>query len=65
MVTVARVVMAAALYGPGTPYGHPTDGLASTAARVDLPAVKAFDDLQGSPSQPRKVIPGQGFYKPT
>jgi predicted Zn-dependent peptidase len=57
-VSVARVVMAAALYGPGTPYGHPTDGLVSTAAHVDLPDVKAFYKAHFRPDKATVVVAG-------
>jgi zinc protease len=40
--SVARVVSHAVLYGIDTPYGHPSDGLVATAAKVDLGAIKAF-----------------------
>lgn len=39
---VARVVTSAVLYGPGTPYGHPAEGLLRGARKVDLAAVKGF-----------------------
>lgn len=39
---VARVVTAAAHFGPDDPYGHPTDGLLRGAKAIDLPDVKAF-----------------------
>ncbi len=55
--SVARVVMSAALYGPGTPYGHPADGLAS-ASRVDLPAVKAFYQAHFRPDKATLVVAG-------
>nr|AYM54419.1 zinc protease [Phaselicystis flava] len=39
---VSRVVTGAVLYGPGTPYGHPTTGLVADAANVGLGDVKSF-----------------------
>ncbi|WP_437289982.1 M16 family metallopeptidase [Sorangium sp. So ce406] len=39
---VASLVSTAALYGPGTPYGHPVEGLLADAKTIGLPAVKAF-----------------------
>ncbi|WP_437328802.1 M16 family metallopeptidase [Sorangium sp. So ce381] len=39
---VSGLVSMAALHGPGTPYGHPVDGLVADAKSIGLPAVKAF-----------------------
>ncbi|WP_433935148.1 M16 family metallopeptidase [Sorangium cellulosum] len=39
---VSSLVSTAALYGPGTPYGHPVEGLLADAKTIGLPAVKAF-----------------------
>ncbi|AUX41111.1 hypothetical protein SOCE26_025160 [Sorangium cellulosum] len=39
---VSLLVSMAALYGPGTPYGHPVEGLLADAGTIGLPAVKAF-----------------------
>ncbi|WP_437817445.1 insulinase family protein [Sorangium sp. So ce1078] len=39
---VSALVSTAALYGPGTPYGHPVEGLLADARSIGLPAVKAF-----------------------
>ncbi|AUX30467.1 MULTISPECIES: pitrilysin family protein [Sorangium] len=39
---VSALVSTAALYGPGTPYGHPVEGLLADAKSIGLPAVKAF-----------------------
>ncbi|WP_437592243.1 M16 family metallopeptidase [Sorangium sp. So ce1000] len=39
---VSGLVSMAALFGPGTPYGHPVDGLLADAKAIGLPAVKAF-----------------------
>jgi predicted Zn-dependent peptidase len=55
---VARLVTAAAFYGPGTPYGHPTDGLLSDAKNVDLGAVKEFYASMWRPEQAVVVAVG-------
>lgn len=55
---VARVVSAAVLYGPGTPYGHPTDGLVADAKKIDLGAVRAFYDASFRPDQATLVVVG-------
>jgi zinc protease len=55
---VARVVMGSALYGPESTYGHPADGLSSTAAHVDLPAVKAFYEAHFRPDRATLVVAG-------
>lgn len=39
---VSRVVTSAALYGPTSPYGHPTDGYLATAAKIELPQIRRF-----------------------
>ncbi|WP_437838075.1 M16 family metallopeptidase [Sorangium sp. So ce1153] len=39
---VSSLVSSAALFGPGTPYGHPVEGLLADARSIGLPAVKAF-----------------------
>lgn len=39
---VSALISTAALYGPGTPYGHPVEGLLADARSIGLPAVKAF-----------------------
>lgn len=39
---VSSLVSTAALFGPGTPYGHPVEGLLADAKTIGLPAVKAF-----------------------
>ncbi|MGK4006346.1 pitrilysin family protein [Sorangium sp. So ce1036] len=41
-VRVSGLVSTAALHGPGTPYGHPVEGLLADARSVKLPAVQAF-----------------------
>ncbi len=56
--SVARVVMGAVLYGRDSAYGHPSDGLVSTAARVDLPAVKAFYGAHFRPDKATLVVAG-------
>lgn len=55
---VARVAMSAALYGRGSPYGHPSNGLAATAAKIDLPAVKAFYAAHYRPDKATLVVVG-------
>jgi zinc protease len=55
---VSRVVSLAAVYGAGTPYGHPTDGLFSAAARVQLPQVKAFYSAHFRPERAILVVAG-------
>jgi predicted Zn-dependent peptidase len=55
---VSRVVMGAALYGPDSPYGHPSSGLLSTAGKIDLPAVKAFYGAHYRPDQATLVVAG-------
>jgi zinc protease len=56
--SVARVVMAAALYGADSPYGHPSDGLVSTAAKIDLAAAKAFYAAHYRPDKATLVVVG-------
>jgi predicted Zn-dependent peptidase len=56
--SVARLVTAAAFYGPGTPYGHPTDGLLSDARNIDLGAVKEFHASRWRPEQATLVVVG-------
>lgn len=55
---VSRVVSTAALFGPGTPYGHPVDGSISDAASIGLPAVKAFHASAWRPDRAVVVIAG-------
>jgi predicted Zn-dependent peptidase len=55
---VSRVVMAAALYGRGSPYGHPAAGLVSTASTIELPAVKEFYATHYRPDQATLVVAG-------
>ncbi|APR86780.1 peptidase, M16 family protein [Minicystis rosea] len=56
--SVSRVAMAAALYGAGTPYGHPSNGLLSSATKVDLKAVKDFYAKHYRPDQATLVVAG-------
>lgn len=56
--SVARVVSGAALYGPGTPYGHPSDGLLRGARKIDLAAAKAFYGQIWHPEQAALVVAG-------
>jgi predicted Zn-dependent peptidase len=55
---VARVVTTAALYGPGTPYGHPSDGAVADAKSIGLPAVKAFYKSAWRPDRAVLVVVG-------
>lgn len=55
---VSRVVMAAALYGAATPYGHPSSGLLASAAKVDLKAVKDFYTAAYRPDLATLVVAG-------
>lgn len=55
---VARVVNAAVLYGPGTPYGHPSDGLFEAAEKIDLSAVKQFYTENFRPDRSVLVVAG-------
>ena len=55
---VSRVVMGAALYGPDSPYGHPSGGLLSTAGKIDLPALRAFYGAHYRPDQATLVVAG-------
>jgi predicted Zn-dependent peptidase len=57
-MSVARVVSHAVLYGEGTPYGHPSDGLLATAPKVDLAAVKAFYGKSWRPDRATLVAAG-------
>jgi predicted Zn-dependent peptidase len=57
-MSVSRVVNAAVLYGPGTPYGHPSDGLLEGAAKIDLPAVKRFYADAFRPDRSVMVVAG-------
>lgn len=55
---VARVVWAAASYGPASPYGHPPEGLIRSANAINLPDVKAFYSSIWRPDQATIVIAG-------
>lgn len=55
---VARVVAAAALYGPGTPYGHPPDGTLADAQKIKLADVKAFYQASWRPDRATLVVVG-------
>ncbi len=55
---VARVVLGSVLYGRDSPYGHPADGLLSTAPAVDLRAVKAFYAAHYRPDKATLVVAG-------
>jgi zinc protease len=50
---VARAIAQIAVFGRSHPYGHPTDGFASSAGNVDLAAVKAF---HGSHFRPERIV---------
>ena len=55
---VSRVLTGAALYGPGTAYGHPSDGVLSDAKSIGLPAVKAFYRGAWRPDRAVLVVTG-------
>ena len=55
---VAQVVNAAVLYGPGTPYGHPSDGFFDTAEKIELDAVKKFYAENVRPDKAVLVVAG-------
>jgi zinc protease len=55
---VSRVVSLAALHGPGTPYGHPSEGLLADAQSIGLPAVKAFYKSAWRPDRAVLVVAG-------
>jgi predicted Zn-dependent peptidase len=55
---VARVVEMATLYGAAHPYGHPVDGLLSTAPSVTLDAAKKFHDAAWRPDRAIVVVVG-------
>ncbi len=57
-VAVSRLVMSAALFSPESPYGHPADGFVGTAAKIGLPAVKAFHSTHWRPDQATLTIAG-------
>lgn len=55
---VSRAVIAAVLYGRESPYGHPSNGLLSTAASIDLPAAKGFYASHYRPDKATLVVAG-------
>lgn len=55
---VARVAMGAAIFGPDSPYGHPVDGYAKSAASIDLKAVKGFYSTHVRPDRATMVVAG-------
>jgi predicted Zn-dependent peptidase len=55
---VARLVVGASLYGPGTAYGHPIDGLLAGAEKIDLKAVKDFYKDAFRPDRSILVVAG-------
>lgn len=55
---VSRVVSSAAVYGAGTPYGHPSDGLLRGAKKIDLAAAKAFYQKHWRPESSVLVVVG-------
>lgn len=56
--SVSRVAMAAALYGLDSPYGHASNGVLSTAQKIDLPAVKGFYATHYRPDKATLVVVG-------
>ncbi|MEJ7735741.1 MAG: pitrilysin family protein, partial [Polyangiaceae bacterium] len=56
--SVSRVASSAAVYGPGTPYGHPSDGLLRGARKIDLAAAKAFYQKHWRPESSVLVVVG-------
>lgn len=57
-MSVSRVINAAALFGPGTPYGHPSDGSLDAATKLDLKAVKRFYAESFRPDRSVLVVAG-------
>ena len=57
-MSVSRVINAAVLFGPGTPYGHPSDGLLEAATKLDLPTVKRFYAESFRPDRAVLVVAG-------
>lgn len=55
---VAQVAMLAALYGPGTAYGHPVTGLLPDFKAFDAAKAKAFYDRAWQPSKTTIVVAG-------
>lgn len=58
VTAVARVVRSAVLYGPGTPYGHPTSGLVDTAKAISLADAEKFYREAWRPDQAILVVGG-------
>jgi zinc protease len=55
---VASVVEGAVVYGTQHPYGHPVDGFASTAPKVDLADAKRFIGQAWRPDRATVVVAG-------
>jgi len=55
---VSRVLSRAVLYGPDTPYGHPTAGQLEIAAGMELDAIRAFYERHWRPDQALLVVAG-------
>ncbi len=55
---VASVVRNAMLYGPDTPYGHPTSGTLGTAKSIDNAKAKAFYSESWRPDRAQLVVAG-------
>ncbi|HVK69374.1 MAG TPA: pitrilysin family protein [Polyangium sp.] len=57
-MSVSRVINAAVLFGPETPYGHPADGSLEAASKLDLKAVKRFYTESFRPDRAVLVVAG-------
>ena len=55
---VSRVVTSAILYGPDTPYGHPSDGLLRGATKIELDTTKEFYAAHWRPERAVMVVTG-------
>jgi predicted Zn-dependent peptidase len=55
---VSRVVTSAVLYGPDSPYGHPSDGLQRGAQKVTLDTAKEFYGAHWRPERAVLVVAG-------
>lgn len=55
---VAAIALAGALYGPGTPYGHPANGLLPDFKAFDAAKARAFYDRTWQPSRVTIVVAG-------
>jgi predicted Zn-dependent peptidase len=55
---VAMVVSAAVLYGPDTPYGHPSGGQVDTAERIALAEAKRFYEQNWRPDEAILIAAG-------